>query len=84
MDYETKLREMNNCDMLNEKGLKDFVKVLSQEVSKLKCKVINLENDLLQKKMINKSKKEKIINYLNKAKIPQIAEGICKIIDEEL
>ena len=50
MDYKEKLREMNNCDMLNEEGLKTLIKLLSQEVSELKCKIIDLENDLLQAK----------------------------------
>ena len=43
MDYKEKLREMHNGDMLNEKGMKEYIKILSQEVSKLECKIIDLE-----------------------------------------
>lgn len=46
MNYAESLEHMFKVDMLNEKGLKDYIKQLKQENNELRIKIIDLENEI--------------------------------------
>jgi len=54
--YEQQLHHLFDVSMLNEKGLREYVKILRQQVSQLKCDMIDVEGEIqeLKLKMVNK------------------------------
>jgi len=60
MTFRENLNEINNVEMLNEKGLKELIRELSKHNSELCCEVIGLENQVQKLKLEMGKENEKI------------------------
>lgn len=49
-NHKESLERLHNSDLLNYNGLKEYIRLLKQEISELKCKIIDLEHELSYKK----------------------------------
>jgi hypothetical protein len=56
-DYKESLVQFYQVDMLNEKGLKEYILILKDDLYKLREKIINLESDSSYKRSVLSEKR---------------------------